>query len=70
MPYTKNELVYTLLIVVLPIAFAYLFHKESIWEFIVYLGIGMVFGFLMSVVLVLSINRSYQKREKSEDFNA
>ncbi len=69
-PYTKNELIYMTLVMVLPITFAYVFHRESILEFIIYLGIGMLSGFFISIALVLSINRSYEKKSKNEDFSA
>lgn len=68
--YTRQELVYVILVMVLPIAVAYLWQRDSVPEFILVLGVGMAAGFGVSVAVVRSINRQHAKARDDGDFRA
>jgi hypothetical protein len=54
---------------VLPLSVAFMFNKDSFWGFVLYLGIGMSLGFALSVAIVLSKNRSYEKKNGNDKLN-
>lgn len=67
--FTRTELIYVFLIMVLPLSVALMFNKDSFWGFVLYLGIGMSLGFALSVAIVLSKNRSYEKKNGKDKLN-